>query len=174
MKIRLKITLDCNKKCYYCINNNLEYKKKWIEVDNTKDIDYHNATSIIISGGEPIMYVGLEKLLRRIRVYTEIPIYLQTNGILLTKYFVKKVDNYIDGIGISIHNAKEFLRYLTRYKDILKIKPIQLYIQDKKYIKDIIDWKRLEREGFTLRVWKKNEFDKNEKIYLLNRKLRNG
>jgi hypothetical protein len=179
-KCRIKCILSCNLNCEYCINKSEEYRKKWkyIEVSVADDLDqisFKKYRSIVISGGEPLLFGDnnweLQGLLSRIRGKSLIntPIYLQTNGTLLTKEFVKNVDNYIDGIGISIHDWVTFLRLKTRFIDISKIKPIKLYIQDNTDNRRKYGAYEL-CHNFSVRWWEDGKFDENEEIFVINYK----
>ena len=173
MKARLKITLECNRSCPYCINKSKEYRDKWITINSIHTPDWTKYSSIVVSGGEPtILHINelhtILYALRRTTANKNTPIYLQTNGDLLTKSIVKELDNYIDGIGLSIHNLDEFRRLKTRFEDILRIKPIQLYVQDT-MLSDHGDYfpSLFDKYDFNLRVWKDGEFDKDEDIFIL-------
>ena len=172
MKARLKITLKCNRFCPYCINKNKAYKDKWTPISNINDVKWSIFSSLIVSGGEPTLLPpkDLINILSCLRSLTQRPIYLQTNGDLLTKSLVKEIDNYIDGIGLSIHNLKEFKSLKTRFEDILKIKPIQLYIQDTMFFDNTTYLGKVMDKGFSFRIWKEGEFDTTEQIFVLNNK----
>ena len=166
-KARLKVTLKCNKTCEYCINKSQEYRSKWTKISMVNEVMWGQYRSVVISGGEPLMHDNLDNILYLVRSSTDAPIYLQTNGMLLTKPFVKQIDNYIDGIGLSIHDVDEFKHLYTRFKDILRIKPIQLYIQDTiahQYRFTVEDWVS---DGFAIRTWSDGEFDETEEIFIL-------
>ena len=169
-KCRIKVTLKCNRNCGYCINKNEEYQRKLLPCTGLQSIDFSLYRTVIISGGEPT-YLGpgiLGLYAKTIRENTplNVPIYLQTNGFALHKKLVKQIDDYIDGIGLSIHDFKEFDILRTRYKDILRIKPIRLYIQEGRI--DPIIVRGLPKDGFTTRIWRDGEFDKTEEIYVLS------
>lgn len=167
-KARVKITLACNKNCKYCINKNKDYRDKWQEIKSVYEITWSNYRSVVVSGGEPTMSMDLINILRGIRISTKAPIYLQTNGTLLTKQLVKEIDNLIDGIGLSIHELHEFDHLYNRFLDILKIKPIRLYIEEEKFDEFLIA--KWEKDGFKIREWFDGEFDGNEKIFILKEK----
>jgi len=167
-KARLKITLACNKKCTYCINKSEEYNIKWKRISSLNQVNWDKYRSIIISGGEPTIFKDLIPILDSLRSVTKSPIYLQTNGFGLTKKLVRAVDDYIDGIGLSIHDIGEFKHYYTRYLDILKIKPIRLYVEKEMFDHNqpAIGYAALHKD-FSFRVWSEGEFDSEEDIYLL-------
>jgi len=172
-KCRIKVTLKCNRRCKFCINKNKKYRARWKHVNSLLNIDYSKYRTIIISGGEPttLNVYDLKDMCRRIRLSTPIPvpIYLQTNGYQLTKSLVSSIDNDIDGIGLSIYDRDDLDHYLTRWTDILKIKPIRLYMQNTFYDKlGMITRHNLAMIGFTFRVWQEDEFDKTEEIYVLD------
>lgn len=168
--------MACNRNCPYCINKSKEYSDKWIKVKAISDIPLRDYRTVIISGGEPTRSNLLYSHLCNIKagVDNNTPIYLQTNGYRLTKSLVKSLDNMIDGIGLSIHDVEEFGHLYTRYKDIARIKPIRLYVEDK------IIWNKestsalflsnlLVKDIFSFKVWKDGEFDPTEHIYVLEK-----
>ena len=167
-KARIKITLDCDRQCKYCINHSAAYRSKWQEIESVFDTDWSGYRTIIISGGEPTTDMRLKYIVKSLRDVTDglIPIYLQTNGWGLTKELVREIDGDIDGIGLSIHDVAEFGHMLTRWSDIVRIKPIRLYVQD------VLHQSAMTVSGsmepmFTWRVWKDGDFDSNEEIFLL-------
>ena len=170
-KYRVKVTQRCDRNCDYCINKSEEYRKKWIAVQSIYEINFDFARSIIISGGEPtVLKHKLVAICKAIRESNQdAPMYLQTNGACLTKELVKELDNYIDGIGLSIHSWEEFEHKFTRYIDILRIKPIRLYVSRDKYgeILGSPNYEQIMDFPFTWRIWDENEFDKDEKIFVL-------
>ena len=171
MKARLKITLDCNRNCPYCINKVEPYKDKWMSIKNLNEVNWSHFSSVIVSGGEPLLVPeeDLIRILQHLRLITCAhisPIYLQTNGDFLTKSLVKQIDNDIDGIGISIHNLNQFKHLRTRFEDISQIKPIQLYVQDIMF-NESIDFFTTLYKKFSIRVWTEGQYDKNEIIYIL-------
>lgn len=172
-KCRIKVTLGCNLKCSYCINKSEEYKKKWRYGKSIYDfgLDEYEYRSIVISGGEPLTlgFPVLRKRLGEIKILARNmpPIYLQTNGMLLSKEFVKEIDNYIDGIGISVHNWDTFFHLKTRFMDISKIKPIRLYVENTKENNDRYFCGDNERKFPDVRWWNDGDFDNSEEIFVL-------
>jgi molybdenum cofactor biosynthesis enzyme MoaA len=127
-KARLKITLACDKACAYCINKDQDYRERWKVIQSMcqkGQVDWRGFRTIIISGGEPTMDASLVQVAQTLRIVSDglVPIYLQTNGRLLTKSLVSRMDDDIDGIGLSVHDIPEFRHMLTRWLDIVKIKP---------------------------------------------------
>lgn len=170
-KCRLKITLACDRACEYCINKDKAYRGRWQKIDNVEKIPWKNYRTFIISGGEPTLDVGLESTLRTIRIYTDglVPVYLQTNGRRLTKALVRRLDENIDGIGLSIHDLDEFRHMLTRWGDIATIKPIRLYVQDtiSAAAGSFVHGAGLS-DRFSWNVWHAGCADHTEDIYLLD------
>lgn len=172
-KARVKLTLKCNRVCPYCINKCKEYRARWKVIwDPSAGVDWHQYRSIVISGGEPTMSIGLRDLCRCLAIYTDgqVPVYLQTNGFRLTKHLVKDIDNEIDGIGLSVHDLDWFKHMLTRWRDILRVKPIRLYVEKDFHHAHRGFFGQLQDEGFTLRTWAEGESDPTEVIYLMDQK----
>lgn len=167
-KARIKITLACDRACEYCINKCPEYRDRWVKISDTSQVKWSDFRTIIISGGEPTTDMRLRRIARDLRIFSNgtVPIYLQTNGWMLTKSLVKEMDDDIDGIGVSIHSIREFSHMIVRLADISRIKPIRLYVQDSKY-HEAMDAVQQYGHRFSWRVWMDGEFDRTEKIFLL-------
>jgi pyruvate formate-lyase activating enzyme-like uncharacterized protein len=167
-KCRIKVTLKCNLSCPYCINGVEEYRKNWRDIKSLSEINFNDYRTVIVSGGEPLVSKDIFTILGATRGYFKGMIYLQTNGTLLTKSFVKDIDDFVDGIGLSIHSWFTFRHMFPRYMDILKIKPIRLYIQSLYSNSKIArDEYRFEDKGFTIKWWSDGDFDSTEHIYVL-------
>ena len=175
-KARIKVTLSCNKRCPYCINKDEQYRKKWIPIKDIYSVNWSDFRSVVISGGEPTLYKryhdqseGLISIVRLLRKYIlpDTTIYLQTNGYLLTKSLVKSIDDFIDGIGLSIHDLEEFDHLYPRFQDILRIKPIRLYVNENMVSEDSDMVKKWKQDGFGIRIWREGEFDESERIFVL-------
>ena len=169
-KARLKITLACNRDCPYCINKCAEYRERWQDV-SMDDVKWGTFRSVVISGGEPTMDIRLRSIARHIRIYTDgrMLVYLQTNGYKLTKNLVRDMDDDIDGIGLSVHNFDEFLHMRARWEDILRIKPVRLYVEEIMFADRKPAFMEMVGKGFGIRVWKAGESDPDEVVFLLKK-----
>jgi len=110
--------------------------------------------------------ISIVRLLRKY-ILPDTTIYLQTNGYLLTKSLVKSIDDFIDGIGLSIHDLEEFDHLYPRFQDILRIKPIRLYVNENMVSEDSDMVKKWKQDGFGIRIWREGEFDESERIFVL-------
>lgn len=106
----VKITNICNSSCAFCIERggySPEKQKGPVELalDTVSQADF---PTVLILGGEPLMYPRLLQYLELIRPYKQ-KIYLTTNGTLLDNKYVnlEKLGKYLDGINISIHHYLE-------------------------------------------------------------------
>lgn len=106
----VKITNICNSSCAFCIERggySPENQKGPVELalDTVSQADF---PTVLILGGEPLMYPRLLQYLELIRPYKQ-KIYLTTNGTLLDNKYVnlEKLGKYLDGINISIHHYLE-------------------------------------------------------------------
>jgi len=102
-EIYFKVTCACNYNCEFCSQNgganfemNFEDAKKWL-----KEFRERGAIKIYYTGGEPLMYSNLYKLLQYGKELKLKQIII-TNGYLLKK---NSVLDYIDGLGISLHGT---------------------------------------------------------------------
>jgi hypothetical protein len=175
-KARIKLTLACDKACPYCINHDKAYRKRWKTLRDVGEtsVQWYHYRTIIISGGEPTLDLRLRSVCRGLRIFAgDGPmIYLQTNGSGLTKQLVTDpdVDYSIDGIGLSIHDVEEFRHKLPRWLDIVKVKPIRLYLMHQDYPKvgEVLDNARIPREMFQWRVWEEGCLDHSEDVFLMD------
>lgn len=106
----VKITNICNSSCAFCIERGGYSPKNQkgpveLALDTVSQADF---PTVLILGGEPLMYPRLLQYLELIRPYKQ-KIYLTTNGTLLDNKYVnlEKLGKYLDGINISIHHYLE-------------------------------------------------------------------
>lgn len=102
--INIKITNACNCDCDFCIEKGgLEPDEKSVQtlIDATNLLDFE---SVLILGGEPLIYPHLEQYLKGIKNKR---IYLTTNGTLLTDAMAEMLSKYLTAINISIHHYTE-------------------------------------------------------------------
>lgn len=102
--VNIKITNSCNCDCDFCIEKGgLETKTKPVEtlIEATNLLDFE---SVLILGGEPLLYPHLEQYLKGIENKR---IYLTTNGTLLTDEMAEMLSRYLTAINISIHHYTE-------------------------------------------------------------------
>ena len=100
----LKLTNVCNGSCPFCI------EAKGYSPNDTKDpqelsdkINAQQIETLLILGGEPLLYPDIVGLVSRIR--RGIDVYLTTNGGLLTQELAKGLSPYLKGMNISIHHS---------------------------------------------------------------------
>jgi MoaA/NifB/PqqE/SkfB family radical SAM enzyme len=100
-------TRRCNLSCSYCseydsISQPVPIEEMLSRIDK---LAFLGATSITISGGEPILHPDLEQIIRRIRSHGILAT-LITNGYLLTIERIKKLNHAgLDYLQISIDNV---------------------------------------------------------------------
>lgn len=105
-KLRLLFTKDCPRKCPGCCNN--DWKLDELPVCN----DYNGYTQIMITGGEPLMYLNsLLYCIGEIRAQTrKTPIYIYTSWMdtndLLTAM------KYSDGLTITLHDKEQIYPFM--------------------------------------------------------------
>lgn len=104
--LNVKITNRCNAHCAFCIER-MGYAPPEQEVGSLirATIVMSDYPSVLILGGEPLLYSHLEEYLKGIRPYKE-NIYLTTNGTLLEKN-AEMLAEYLDGVNISILSPRE-------------------------------------------------------------------
>ncbi|MBD3300041.1 MAG: radical SAM protein [Candidatus Moranbacteria bacterium] len=103
----LFITGNCNSKCTYCYaptfyitekEKNAKFKKNIQNVDQAIKI---GANSFVITGGEPLLYKDLFKLLAYIKA-NNCSVYLNTNAILFNNKTILKILKYVDILGLPL------------------------------------------------------------------------
>ena len=102
--VNIKITNHCNCNCDFCIEKGglvTEVKPVETLIDATNLLDFE---SVLILGGEPLLYPHLEQYLKGIKNKR---IYLTTNGTLLTDKMAEMLSRYLTAINISIHHYTE-------------------------------------------------------------------
>lgn len=111
--INIKITNNCNCDCDFCIEKGgLETKIEHVDtlIAATNLLDFE---SVLILGGEPLLYPHLEEYLKGI---VNKRIYITTNGTLLTDEMAEMLSKYVTGINISIHHyTEEVNREIFKY-----------------------------------------------------------
>jgi sulfatase maturation enzyme AslB (radical SAM superfamily) len=180
-KCRIKICQRCQLNCEYCINRDDDYRETWTAVDTVGNIPLPTFRAIIVSGGEPLMHPALFSVVGDIRLRldqqhaTHVPIYLQTNGLLLTRDLARKLMCAgVDALGVSIHGVEGF-GLLTRMQAIVQhVMPIRLYFSSEKLdefqhvMGDAMPGAGdLQAMGFSVRVWQRGQSDPDERIYCL-------
>jgi len=122
--LRLIITLDCNLKCEYCCNKLPEVNSKFIK-KKLADINWAQYKDICISGGEPLL---ARELIHEIYMIIPIfiPIYLYTNGLLMSNARV----SYFNGINVGIHYKEQLKEILENNPNLLSYKGLRLCVQD--------------------------------------------
>jgi hypothetical protein len=114
MKLRLIITLDCNRGCEGCCNQDWDIKNLPFESDFTK------YDEILLTGGEPMLRPDLlESIIEQIKQQTDVPIYLYTAKID-DAFRVLKILEIIDGITITLHEWADGI-YFRQFKNFLPV-----------------------------------------------------
>lgn len=100
----LKLTNVCNGNCPFCIESKGYSPKDTQDAEElSKKINAQQIETLLILGGEPLLYPDIIGLVSRIR--KGIDIYITTNGGLLTQELAKGLSPYLKGMNISIHHS---------------------------------------------------------------------
>lgn len=109
-QIGIAVTNKCNFACVHCINYSSIKNKEEIPIDVVKTIiDYMYAHSILcldISGGEPLLYQGLEDVLQY-GYDRNLTMSIATNGYLLRGEFLKILKKYNVSVRVSYDGYDE-------------------------------------------------------------------
>jgi cyclic pyranopterin phosphate synthase len=128
--IRISVTDLCNLRCFYCMPEQGICKKEHGQVLRYEEIltvvrecALLGITNVRITGGEPLVRAGIEKLIEAIRAIDGIEdISMTTNGILLKEKIKVLKAAGLDRVNISIDSLDaEKYRRITRGGDIEKV-----------------------------------------------------
>lgn len=126
--LRLLLTLDCNLSCDYCCNElpaiNTHFQEKSLE-----KIVWDGYDNICLTGGEP--FKAREQLYAILDLIPdEIPLYLYTNGLLVTFDDVMQLMTYpnLAGINVGLHTVPQ-ARFLHTGLSYL---PVRYHIEESK------------------------------------------
>ena len=79
-------TSGCNLRCPYCHNPNLVLNRSQDTYSEDDVISFlvnrKGIQGLVVSGGEPTIHSGLESFLRKVKTSRDIPVKLDTNGLL--------------------------------------------------------------------------------------------
>ncbi len=112
--LALHVTSNCQLRCKHCYCQNYTTASTEMPLEIIKNLceDFLNTEfplkeySIILSGGEPLLYSKFEQLCDLVREYQD-HIILSTNGIFIPKYVEMGVFDKKDGIQVSIDGDRE-------------------------------------------------------------------
>src|SRR5574339_95222 len=106
--VRIIMFLSCNFKCRYCCNEKEQFNREFVE-KSLSEIDFSNYQVACVSGGEPFFNKpALWKTLAAIPA--RMPIYIYTNGILITKediFYMGFHHANIAGFNVGIHGVNQ-------------------------------------------------------------------
>jgi radical SAM protein with 4Fe4S-binding SPASM domain len=127
--IHINLLNDCNLRCSHCFLPAGLLPLSCLPVDTLIDFlkklfnEVKNPNEIVLSGGEPMLYRGLPKLLRFIKE-SENNVTLFTNGLLINKNNITLLKQYVDNIQISMEGFSrekyELIRGKNTYDTLLK------------------------------------------------------
>lgn len=155
LSIKLNITKKCNLRCSHCFIEEYENELSLDNVINLIDDFNKNKLGIIfITGGEPLLYSNIYKVLEYLKSYN-IPTCIASNGTLIDKDIARKLSEYninniqisIDGYNDEIHDSirgyGSFKRAIEGINNLIecKINVIIGYVINNKnidYIEEII------------------------------------
>jgi len=130
--VNVILTRRCNLRCIHCFLNKSPKKElspdQWIDffskLNEIVQRKYGKSIYIALSGGEPLLYKQLDKLIQEIkREMSNVKIGLFTNGTLINEDMVKVLAKYVDDIYVSLDGVSkeihEFIRGEGTYDKVL-------------------------------------------------------
>jgi len=146
-KIMIKITYECNLRCYMCgqakirVNKNRQARHSQLSIvewkeffDRIERLPFLQYPLIMIWGGEPFVYPELIELINHIKK-KKLELCILTNGTLLEKYTKDIMQNKVDAVTISLDGPEKIHDKIRgvkgTYKKIIKsIKSIKHFKKD--------------------------------------------
>lgn len=111
-KARVIITLECSRKCPYCVNQHAHIRDQATVIANIKQII--NYDIILITGGEPSQFKGLRDLIEDVRLQNpDAKIYLYT-----ARYNsrIKRILPLLDGATYTLHDNMTYTEF-SKFND---------------------------------------------------------
>lgn len=130
--IHLMVTENCLRDCKYCCNKQYDINK----VPYITEEEYKNAHTILLTGGEPVIYSNPSYIAKDIKLkYPNIEkVYVYANARELDMYLrtVEHIEG-IDGFSISIKDELDlrvFNEHLSKNKNLLNLASNRVYYFD--------------------------------------------
>ena len=102
------VTMNCNYKCRFCFYKNMS--GEFDDMDKAKSklkmLKSHGIEKINFAGGEPLLYKGLNNLMKLAK-NMGFTVSIVTNASLLNETNIQDFATYVDWIGISVDSADE-------------------------------------------------------------------
>lgn len=138
--LRISVTDRCNLRCFYCM------PQEGIKLKEHKDImSYEEIYKVVnifaekgirkvrITGGEPLVRLGIEDLIKKLKSISEIDdISMTTNGVLLDKKAKVLRENGLDRVNISLDTLNK-----SKYQEITGYDYLQKVLDSIKIAKNI-------------------------------------
>lgn len=104
------VTMNCNYKCRFCFYKNMsgEFDDMDKAESKLKVLKSHGIEKINFAGGEPLLYKGLNDLMKLAK-NMGFTVSIVTNASLLNEKNIQDFASYVDWIGISVDSADEMI-----------------------------------------------------------------
>lgn len=107
----VEITSSCNLSCNYCYNDSSIYKNQYMNMDTFNNLlmsisSKKNISTIILSGGEPLIHPKIEDICTLISQYGLL-YRIYTNGTLITPDFIKIIRKARPSIQITLDSSDQ-------------------------------------------------------------------
>jgi cyclic pyranopterin phosphate synthase len=130
--LRVSLTGNCNLACTYCVSDlkaktDSRVRKGILSVDELFTIIsslhlINPLDTVRLTGGEPLLYKGAERLVERLKDLSGIRVKMTTNGVLLKDKISSFKKAGIDSVNVSLDAMDEEIFFrITKRRDLSKV-----------------------------------------------------
>ncbi len=105
-ELEIEVTNTCNQRCIHCFNESGEHREVLSSIivkTIIKEFSQKGGQRVLLTGGEPFLYKGIENILYTIKENGISSLEIVSNGTMINRDIAKKLSSYVDYINISLH-----------------------------------------------------------------------